>query len=785
MLAHIEVIARCSRPALRRKAGLRSLRVVKTISIQNRHKGTLQKPVKTQKEMIEELGKYISSREHDKDGYFIRKPNYTGKDFENSSFMKYMRQADKEGLQLVDEKLQLLAKASGVPVEELQQKLTEKVSMRLDEIKNSNKSVLNTIEDFKKNLGSIAESKSNVVDDILASLRYYGEQFEDSELFEYLSHVDEKFADLVSETMKMENASPASVAKLQSYADGGSPISRLSEKQVKVLANLIHYGKADVDETISGSGNSEMRKFTEEREKNIKDTTQLVRAMLAHFNAAPTLESSPLFRFFRKIDFKFSELISGYSNIDTEDTEALEAFFKRLVQYAANKSTPLRTVLDDKTSETYQKFQSLTEAPLPISLGDIYECLDARRDVSSSPVFVELQRVDPKFATLLQKRAGESMQSDASIGANQIEDYLKDEKNAICQALADVDCQDYRLLRGAVAKEQKLLEKRVSAKAMAEVLLQKGTDSEEFRLVATIDPEFGRAVQPLLGKMRDGDAAERAETIVASIDADPASAIYQALHNVDDEHWGSLVEAVQPDVSPSDRKNAEAGMSEKLDSAEMQKFKQEDQSALDSDVVGINNAYELVFQALDNLTREIRENQMDPVGPSVVERVAKLLRLNPSEQQKQEAEEILDLPQPSHKDEVLELCVNLIMKNGKKDQARKFVNRALYLIYLKTRSNPVDILKSALDTAAPLVITKTVKTGFAKNFIVPVPLTSRQRNRMAFLWILDSSDSRASNDFSVRLAEEILNVSEGNSRIMEKKALSHKLAIANRSYLRI
>ena len=783
MLAHIEVIARCSRPALRKKAGLRSLRVVKAISIQNRHKGTLQKPVKTQKEMIEELGKYISSREHDKDGYFIRKPNYTGKDFENSSFMKYMRQADKEGLQLVDEKLQLLAKASGVPVEELQQKLTEKVSMRLDEIKNSNKSVLNTIEDFKKKLGSIAESKSNVVDDILASLRYYGEQFEDSELFEYLSHVDEKFADLVSETMKMEKASPASVAKLQSYADSGSPISRLSEEQVKVLANLIHYGKADVDETISGSGNSEMRKFTEEREKNIKDTTQLVRTMLAHFNAAPTLESSPLFRFFRKIDFKFSELISGYSKIDSEDTEALDAFFKRLVQYAANKSTPLRTVLDDKTSETYQKFQSLTEAPLPISLDDIYECLDARVDVSSSPVFVELQRVDPKFATLLQKRAGESTQSNASIDDRQIEDYLKDEKSAICQALADVDCQDYRLLQGAVAKEQKLLEKRVSAKAMVEALLQKGTDSEEFRLVATIDPDFGRAVQPLLEKTRDGDAAERAETIVASIDA--GSAIHRALYNVDDEHWGSLVEAMQPSVSPSGLENAEAGVSEKLDSAEMQKFKQEDQSALDSDVVGINNAYELVFQALDNLTREIRENQADPVGPSVVERVAKLLRLNPSEQQKQEAEEILDLPLPSHKDEVLELCVNLIMKNGKKDQARKFVNRALYLIYLKTRSNPVDILKSALDTAAPLVITKTVKTGFAKNFIVPVPLTSRQRNRMAFLWILDSSDSRASNDFSVRLAEEILNVNEGNSRIMEKKALSHKLAIANRSYLRI
>lgn len=113
------------------------------------------------------------------------------------------------------------------------------------------------------------------------------------------------------------------------------------------------------------------------------------------------------------------------------------------------------------------------------------------------------------------------------------------------------------------------------------------------------------------------------------------------------------------------------------------------------------------------------------------------------------------------------------------------MNRALYLLFLETRSNPVEKLKEALDIVAPLVITKTVKTGFAKNYTVPVPLTQRQRNRMALLWILKASDSKASNDFSVRLCDEVLHVLSGKSALMEKRVLNHKMAIANRSYLSI
>lgn len=140
---------------------------------------------------------------------------------------------------------------------------------------------------------------------------------------------------------------------------------------------------------------------------------------------------------------------------------------------------------------------------------------------------------------------------------------------------------------------------------------------------------------------------------------------------------------------------------------------------------------------------------------------------------------------PIIKDDVVDHCINMVMKDGKKSQARKRLSRALYLVYLNKRKNPVEILKDCLDNLAPLMKTKTMKTGFAKNVTVPMPLSQRQRNRIAFQWILEGSDKRKSNDISVRLSEEILSVYEGKSSGFEKKALMHKQSVAHRGYLKL
>ncbi|CAH6721778.1 37S ribosomal protein S7, mitochondrial [[Candida] jaroonii] len=157
----------------------------------------------------------------------------------------------------------------------------------------------------------------------------------------------------------------------------------------------------------------------------------------------------------------------------------------------------------------------------------------------------------------------------------------------------------------------------------------------------------------------------------------------------------------------------------------------------------------------------------------------------PNEQQILEQEKFLTTQVPIETIPVVDQLVNLIMRDGKKSKARRIVSRALYIVYLRLRKDPVVVLKDTLEQLSPLLATKTEKTGTAKNRIVPYPLSEKQRYRYAFLWMLDSASKKKSSDYSVRLAEEIINSYEGKSSGYEKRAQMHKTATAQRAYVRL
>ena len=136
-------------------------------------------------------------------------------------------------------------------------------------------------------------------------------------------------------------------------------------------------------------------------------------------------------------------------------------------------------------------------------------------------------------------------------------------------------------------------------------------------------------------------------------------------------------------------------------------------------------------------------------------------------------------------DPTVDNLTNLIMRHGKKAKAQKVVSRALYIVQLKLRKDPIEVLRETLDKLGPLVNTKTMSTGVAKKRVVPIPLNEKQRNRFAIKWILEASNSRKSNDFSVRLAEEIINAYQGKSSGYDKKAQMHKQATQQRAYINL
>ncbi|CCF59116.1 hypothetical protein KAFR_0G00830 [Kazachstania africana CBS 2517] len=186
------------------------------------------------------------------------------------------------------------------------------------------------------------------------------------------------------------------------------------------------------------------------------------------------------------------------------------------------------------------------------------------------------------------------------------------------------------------------------------------------------------------------------------------------------------------------------------------------------------------------------ESSLAPPGKGKVDLVKEteklredLMGFKPTEAQIEEFNSLRDKPIPLREDPILKHITNMIMRHGKKEKAEKILSRALYLVFIQTRKDPIDILKKALDDLGPLMITKTFNTGVAKAAVIPVPLTQRQRNRIAWKWIVEGANQRASSDFAVRLGEELVSVFEGIGSGFDKRDQLHKTAIAHRAYIKL
>ncbi|ANB13790.1 mitochondrial 37S ribosomal protein RSM7 [Sugiyamaella lignohabitans] len=152
-------------------------------------------------------------------------------------------------------------------------------------------------------------------------------------------------------------------------------------------------------------------------------------------------------------------------------------------------------------------------------------------------------------------------------------------------------------------------------------------------------------------------------------------------------------------------------------------------------------------------------------------------------EQMEQYERIKEKAIPVRNDPTIEYLTKLIMRHGLKARAQKYMSQALYLVHLRTRQDPVALLKDTLEKMAPLVKLKRYTDGGARAEMIPVPLSERHRLRQSWLWLLESSRKRPSKDFSVRLSEEILSAIQGKSPGFEKRTQQHKLAIVNRSYV--
>jgi small subunit ribosomal protein S7 len=125
--------------------------------------------------------------------------------------------------------------------------------------------------------------------------------------------------------------------------------------------------------------------------------------------------------------------------------------------------------------------------------------------------------------------------------------------------------------------------------------------------------------------------------------------------------------------------------------------------------------------------------------------------------------------------------VNCVMKNGKKNAARKVVKEALLIAEDKIGEPALTVLKKAFDNIKPTVEVKSRRIG-GSTYQVPTDIKAGRQMALAFRWLIDFSRKRSEKGFAKKLASEVLDAYNQRGGAMKKKEDTHKMAEANKAF---
>ena len=127
------------------------------------------------------------------------------------------------------------------------------------------------------------------------------------------------------------------------------------------------------------------------------------------------------------------------------------------------------------------------------------------------------------------------------------------------------------------------------------------------------------------------------------------------------------------------------------------------------------------------------------------------------------------------------LLINKILLDGKKSIAEDIVYSALDMVKEKTDQEPVAVLKRALDNIRPSLEVRSRRVGGA-TYQVPVEVKPARANTLSLRWLTDFSRARREKTMAERLANEILDASNGLGASVKRREDTHKMAEANKAF---
>ena len=140
------------------------------------------------------------------------------------------------------------------------------------------------------------------------------------------------------------------------------------------------------------------------------------------------------------------------------------------------------------------------------------------------------------------------------------------------------------------------------------------------------------------------------------------------------------------------------------------------------------------------------------------------------------------LPDPKYGTVELAKFMNVIMQGGKKAIAERIVYGALEQIQKKhPDKNPMEAFEVAIANVKPMVEVKSRRVGGA-NYQVPVEVRPVRRLALSMRWLKEAAKKRGEKSMALRLANELLEATEGRGGAMKKRDEVHRMAEANKAF---
>ena len=139
------------------------------------------------------------------------------------------------------------------------------------------------------------------------------------------------------------------------------------------------------------------------------------------------------------------------------------------------------------------------------------------------------------------------------------------------------------------------------------------------------------------------------------------------------------------------------------------------------------------------------------------------------------------LPDAKFGDRVISKFMNNLMIDGKKSIAETIVYNALDRVEDKIKRAPVEVFHEALDNIKPAVEVRSRRVGGA-TYQVPVEVRPRRATTLAIRWMVGFSRDRRERTMAGRMANEILDASNGIGASCKRREDLQKMAEANKAF---